>query len=167
MQTPVHPKRPHYIMVALAWLSTLALALFVAFAAPGCRTLSPDGPYAGDEILYSADETIVASYDLLHTFVKWEYENRAALASKPEIKRAADHVRANAQQWIASAIALREAYALSPTAESRRSLKGALAVLRAALTEAVKYMAASQAPPGAPSSAAVSAATPTLHATAR
>lgn len=167
MQTRIHPKRSHYIMVALAWLFTFVLGLFVVIFAPGCSTLAPEGPYAGDEILYSADQTIVTSYDLLHTFVKWEYENRAALASKPEIKRAADHVRANAQQWIASAIALREAYAISPSVENRRSLQGALGVLRAALTETVRYMAASQAPPGAPSSAAVSATTPTLHATAR
>lgn len=185
MQTKVHPTRRQFSGVIAAYLAVFALMMVALFLAPGCGSLSPDGPYAGDEILYTADQTIVTSYDLLHTFVTWEYENRAALASQPEIKRAADHVRANAPQWIASASALREAYAANPTPETRRSLQGAIGVLRAALTEAVRYMAAGAPltsrgetgpvgpigaiePPDAPSSAAISITnTPTLHASTR
>jgi hypothetical protein len=151
----------------------MLLSMFVAVAAlggvllsPGCGTLSSDGPYAGDQILYTADQTIVSSYDLLHTFVSWEYQNRAALSGQPEIKRAADHVRANAQQWIASAIALREAYAIAPTAETRKSLQNALVVLRAALAEAVRYMATAPPPPQ-PAQTPQLRTTPTLYVTTR
>lgn len=110
------------------------------FPAMGCRNLESGGAYNGDRALFEADTVIVTSYDTLHSFVKWEKENRAALAGYPEIKIAADNIRANAQNWIASAIAAREAYSLAPTADTRDSLTRAVAVLRAALTESVKYL---------------------------
>lgn len=119
-----------------AVLCLLSSALWFA----GCGTLDPAGPYKGDEVLYKADMTITTAYDALHGFVSWEYQNRAALASKPEIKKAADNVRVNARQWIDSAIALREAYAANPTNENRDALQKTLGIIRAALNEAVKYM---------------------------
>lgn len=107
----------------------------------GCQSnkLAEPGPYKGDEILYAADKTITSSYRILHSFVKWEYTHRALLP--PEVSHAADAVRGNASRWIDSAIALREAYAVSPTAENRNSLEKTISILEAALTEAAKYMA--------------------------
>jgi len=118
-----------------------AVVLMTAFTA--CGTLAP-GAYNQDEILYRADTAITTGYDVLHTFVKFEYTNRAALASKPQIKKAADKIRAGAPVWIGSAVALREAYASAPTAENRDKLQASLAVLRAALLEATNYLAANQ-----------------------
>ena len=107
----------------------------------GCRILDPAGVYGTDQVLFNADTTIATSYDLLHSYVKWEFENRAALAGYPEVKQSADHIRANARPWIASALALRDAYAANPTGDNRDRLLQTLAVIRAALTEATKYMA--------------------------
>ena len=121
--------------------SLFAVVMLTAFSA--CGTLAP-GVYNKDEILYRADTAITTSYDVLHTFVKFEYTNRAALASRPEIKKAADNIRAHAPLWIGSAIALREAYAAAPTPENRDKLQASIAVLRAALLEATNYLATSQ-----------------------
>lgn len=121
-------------------VKALLLFLIPASLFIGCRSLAPDGPYAGDKLAYEADTIIVTSYDTLHTFVKWEKENRVALDAYPEIKKSADAVRIGAQKWIATAIAAREAYTKSPTPETRDALTRAIAVLRTALAESVKYL---------------------------
>lgn len=123
----------------------LCLALLISVVAVGCdgcaKKLDPAGTYQGDKTLYNADRTIAESYDVMHSFVKFEYDNRAALQGSPEIGKAADNIRANAQRWIKSAIALRDAYATSPTPEGRSKLDDAIRVLRQAITEAGAYMA--------------------------
>lgn len=119
-------------------LGLLSLALM---ANAGCTNrIAADGPYQGDQVLYQADRTIVGAYDLLHTFVKWEFEHRHALTKFPEVTRAADHVRQNAERWITSATALRDAYKANPTDENRAALSHALDVLQAALNEASRYL---------------------------
>lgn len=118
--------------------------VFLGFASAllfsGCGTLSPDGPYKKDKLLYEADVTITTSYQVLRQFVTWEYNNREGLRGTPEIKAAADGVRANSKGWIASAIKIREAYAAAPTTENAQALTKAIGVLRAALTEATRYL---------------------------
>jgi hypothetical protein len=107
----------------------------------GCQTnLVPDGIYDGDVALYRAESTIVSSYELMDNFLLWEYENRASMASMPEVKEAADVIRANGEEWIDTAIALVEAYKLNPTKENQINLNQAVAVIQTALTEAAKYM---------------------------
>lgn len=107
----------------------------------GCATkLAPEGVYKGDAVAYQADNAIVTAYDTLHAFVKWEYDNRAALAKTPEIKNAADVVRNNAQRWILSAQALNDAYQANPTSENKTALEKALATLRTAIAQAVTYL---------------------------
>jgi hypothetical protein len=129
-----------------AVVSAPAITLFVglllgAAAFSGCATkLSPNGPYAGDTVLYNADKAIVESYDTLHLFVKWEWQNRETLSKWPEIKQGADYVRQNAERWISSATGLRDAYAAAPSSESRAALEKSLGVLRTALAEASNYM---------------------------
>lgn len=107
----------------------------------GCGTLNPAGVYNDDKVLYNADMTIATSYEGIHAFVLWEYNNRAALAAKPEIKAAADKMRIGAPLWFASAFALRDAYAATPNTGTQAALGTALSVLRAALTEATRYLA--------------------------
>ncbi len=108
----------------------------------GCATkIDPAGAYHGDTILYNADNVITSAYDVLHTFVKWEADNRTALSELPEVTKAADYVRDHARSWISTAIALREAYAKNPTPENRTSLQSAIVVLQSAMTEATKYLA--------------------------
>lgn len=121
------------LVAGLLGLSTLGLMT-------GCSTVDKDGPYQGDSVLYNADKTILDSYDLLHSFVSWEYANRAALAKWPEIRAAADEVRRNAERWIGSAQVLREAYAADPSPANKDALRKSLAMLRAALSETTQYL---------------------------
>ena len=113
----------------------------------GCGTLDPAGVYHGDKLLYTADVTLADAYDALHGFVQWEYANRAALASQPAIRESADRVRAEAPQWFASALAVRDAYAAAPTTANQSALASALAVIQAAVTQAAAWQAG--APPSA------------------
>lgn len=126
----------HKIKLPLA----LALAFLIA-GAPGCGTPDPAGVYKGDSFLYHAEKTIVTAYDSLDAFVLWEYQNRAALASIPEIRKAADKVREKAKDWIDSAIRLRDAYLANPTPENKSAFRAALRILRQGLAEAANHMA--------------------------
>ena len=139
------------------------MALFVTFVtfclifASSCGKLSKGttanpSPYGGvtaagelktpDRVLYDADFAIATAYEGLHGFVKWEYDNRQALSSTPEIKQAADKIRAGAPAWFKSAIAVRDAYAGNPSADTRSALQKALDTLQAALAEANRYRTA-------------------------
>lgn len=107
----------------------------------GCATkLDPAGPYGSDAILYNADLVITTSYDIVHTFVLWEYSNRDALAAYPGIKAAADVMRKEAPGLINSAMTLREQYAKEPTVTNRLSLNNVLSLLRKSAVEATKQM---------------------------
>ena len=120
---------------------SLCLSAAAALLGAGCGTLDKTGVYAGDQVLYTTELTITTSYDVVHTFVTWEKENRSVLAKWPEIKQAADLMRQDAPHWFKSAHALRDAYALDPSPENRDALQTKLRVLRAALTEAAAHMA--------------------------
>jgi hypothetical protein len=109
----------------------------------GCGTLNPGGVYAGDNALYQADLTIATSYDVLHSFVLFEYENRAGLANAPEIQLFANKVRAGAPQWFATALALRDAYASNPAGATKTALQQAVDVLRTATLESTRYLSQS------------------------
>lgn len=112
----------------------------VLLMTPGCGHLDPAGPYKGDQFLYGVDNTLVNSYSILHTFVKWEYDNRQAMSSIPEIKKAADNIRANSQTWFATADKLRAAYVGDPSQANRTALEQAISVIRQALSEASGYL---------------------------
>jgi len=128
--------------------------LAFSLALSSCGTLSkgtPENPspYGGvtaagelktpDRVLYDADFAIATAYDSLHAFVKWEYENRAAMAGTPEIKQAADKIRAGAPGWFKSVITVRDRYAGNPTTDTRSALQKALDTLQAAIAEANRY----------------------------
>lgn len=119
------------------WVVVAALS----FGAVGCRTLEPGGVYNGDKVLFEAETTIVTSYDLVNTFLKWEQENRAVLQTWPEIKKYADKLRTDYPHWHRTAVVIRDAYALAPNETQAAHLQKSLVLLRAALTEASGYMA--------------------------
>lgn len=125
----------------LLWGIASLLGLVSLILLNGCRTLEPDGPYRGDAILFTADQTIVTSTDILTRFVKWEKDNRAALSVWPEVRKVADDVRRSAPSAIKSAIAVREAYAAAPDETSRKALETALRTLREILNQASVQMA--------------------------
>jgi hypothetical protein len=135
---------PPFAAAALITVSLLTVSLFTT----GCGTLAPDGPYKGDKILHTADASIVTSAALLKNFVEFEFANRALLSREnPKIKDAADQVRRNAEKWVRSALLLRDAYAIAPTAENRAALERALRVLRAAVAESGNYIVPQSANP--------------------
>lgn len=107
----------------------------------GCRTLAPDGEYHGDKVLFEADTAITTSYALVDTFLKWEADNRDALKVWPEIKTYADKLRTDYPYWHRTAIALRDAYAASPSDAQAANLQKSLSLLRTSLVEASGYMA--------------------------
>lgn len=123
------------------YITILFLGIALAFSA-GClpQSLDPQGVYQGQLGVYNAERTIVTSYALMDNFLKWEYDNRAAFASTPEVKQFADSIRANGRNWITTAIALTEAYKLNPTDSNRDKLEAALNIIDTALMEATKYM---------------------------
>jgi hypothetical protein len=120
--------------------ATTLLVGLLALGVTSCGTLAPSGVYGGDKTLYAADLTITTSYDVMHTFVQWEYKNRDSLKQYPEVKKYADVVRAGAKKWIGTAVALRDAYAASPTKEKGAALEIALNVLRESTTQASMYL---------------------------
>lgn len=117
------------------------LLVVTAIALTGCGTLNNTGVYKGDKTLYDADLLITSSYDVIHAFVLYEANNRQELASVPEVKQAADAIRAKAPSAFASAIAIRDVYAQSPNKDTGNALQTSLDVIRAMAVEAAKYMA--------------------------
>lgn len=106
----------------------------------GCRHLDPAGVYQGDQVMYNAELITPTAYDLLHTFVSWEQQNRALITKWPEITRYADFVRLHRKEWFATANRLHDAYKIDPSQVNRDALAAALAVLQSALIEANGYM---------------------------
>jgi hypothetical protein len=132
-----------------------ALSASCSFLTTGCasRDLDPAGVYQGDKVLYETDRAITNGYSLLNGFVKWEYENRALLVSKPEITKAADNVRVQAKGWFDTLHVLRAAYVTDPSPGNRDKLQQTLSLIQAAIAEATKYMALPPPPaPAAPAS---------------
>jgi hypothetical protein len=107
----------------------------------GCKSLDPAGPYGGDQVLYSADLTISTSYDVVHTFVSWEYRNRTALASTPQIHEYADLMRSNYPTYHRAAMSARMVYANSKTKPNQTALALTLDVLREAVRQANQWLA--------------------------
>ncbi|HUD74525.1 MAG TPA: hypothetical protein VMQ76_05585 [Terracidiphilus sp.] len=89
----------------------MTVILSVALVAmSACATkLAPGGPYT-DLVLYNATQVINTAYDSMHSFVQFEYDNRALLAPHPEVKAVADNIRQHGHDWLKAAIALRETY---------------------------------------------------------
>lgn len=121
-------------------IKRLPIPLLALVLLASCGILNPEGAYKGDKLLYTTDVTIRESYDLIHFYVKWEYDNRAALSSMPEIKASADAMRKNAPGWFRSVNALREAYVQAPNDINMAALQKAVAVLRAAIAEVGNYL---------------------------
>jgi hypothetical protein len=120
------------------------LVLFLALPlllATGCRSLDPVGPYGGDQVLYSADLTISTSYDVIHTFVLWEHQNREALKTAPQIKEYADYMRSNYPTYHRAAMSARMVYANSKTKANQTALALTLDVLREAVRQANQWLA--------------------------
>ena len=114
--------------------------LALLFSGPGCQTLDPNGIYNSDKVLYTEDISLITAYDFLHTFVKWEYDNRVLLESVPGVKKHADYIRLNAKQWFSTAIAYRDFYAQQPTDSNKTAMLKAYAILHQVVAQATLLM---------------------------
>ena len=128
-------------MKRILTLLTLTLLLAAPLIYTGCGTLDPAGVYQGDKVLYEADMTISTSYDVVHSFVLWEYTNRATLKTMPQVKEYADYLRLNYPLWHRAAISARSVYTSSKSTANANALQLTLAVLRNAMTQAQQWMA--------------------------
>ena len=128
-------------MKKLLLILTLTLACLAPLTFVGCGTLNPAGVYQGDKVLYDADILISTSYDTVHAFVTWEFNNRSALSSMPEIKNTADALRIQYPIAHKAALNARSAYLSSKSAPNATMLSQALAVLRQCMSTASAYLA--------------------------
>jgi hypothetical protein len=131
--------------IKLIIIATLLLGLL---AFPGCvkRQLDPAGVYQGDSYLFQTELSINTSYEVIHTFVKWEKDNRDILRQWPEVKKAADRMRAGAPDWFKTANAAHDAYKVNPGDQTKSELELSVAILRTALLEATRYMTRTATP---------------------
>ncbi len=128
----------------MKFLKTLLLAVSLVFvaAAPavvvtGCATVAKDGAYRGDKVLLNADSSMVASFSVIESFLRYEQQNRATLPVRTT--EVADYFRANARKWRDSYFAVRDAYAIAPTPDNRSAMEKALALITAGATQAQLY----------------------------
>jgi hypothetical protein len=128
------------LKIQLPILAALLLVNAGFYFTGGCGSLDKTGVYQGDKFLYSSDLALATSYDAIHGFVSWEYQQRqAGLALPPEITKAADDIRAQAPAAFASAFSLRDAYTANPTDANRTAFQTGLNVIHAMLAVANRY----------------------------
>lgn len=116
---------------------TKLLSLPLCFILAGCATILP----GNDPVVVNAERTANLASDTFDTFLKIEYDNRAALETvSPEIHKYAESLRAHAPTWLASLRSLTKAYKFNRTAENKASLQTAVAVVVAAMQESSNYI---------------------------
>lgn len=115
-----------------------------ALSMTGCASLAPSSSYDGDKALYIADQTDLAAYKVMHAFVSFEYDNRAALASHPEIKEAADEIRKNAPDWFAKYDKARAVYVNVRSPETLAAFNLAVQKLKDGVTKATNSLFSAQ-----------------------
>ena len=113
-----------------------ALPLTILLLASGCSSVEP----GNDPLVVNAERTTELAVDTFDLFLRWEYDNRATLATVPQIRRSADRIRAEGQSWLTTTRTLTTAYKANRSPENKANLETALTVLRAALAEARTYL---------------------------
>ena len=126
-------------------LQFITPVILAGFIGTGCATkMAPEGVYNSDSVLYNADLAITTSYDVIQTFVIWEYSHRDILLQYPEIKSTADKIRREAPGIINSAMSIRDQYAKEPNVDNRLALGNILTLLRKTAFEATRQLIENQ-----------------------
>jgi hypothetical protein len=95
---------------------------------------------SGDPVVVNAEKTTALATDSFDSFLKFEYDNRAALQkASPQIKAYADVIRKNGQMWLQSARIMTRAYKNNRSADNKANLQTALAVITNAITQIQQY----------------------------
>lgn len=127
-------------------MKNLSLILFVllSFSISGCKSIG----IGQDPIVVNAERTLSIALTTFDVFLKYEYDNRAALEQiSPDIKKFADVIRRNGKNWIETANNLKIAYKHNRTEQAKVSLITALALVQSALNESQKYISNPQLQP--------------------
>lgn len=129
------------------YLLIIGLALTLPVFNTGCPSapLDKTGAYANNSTLYATDSSIDAAFRVLDVFLTFQMQNRATLPK--EINDFADKLRVDAPKWGKSLVALRDAYAASPTPQNKANLDLTLRLLREAVTQASTYLVVKPASP--------------------
>lgn len=120
----------------------LLLIALCCFALAGCvSTVAPGGAYNNDTFLYNAESSVTTAYQTFDALLKFEYDNRAALSSTPEVKQYADYVRLNAPKWKITFEELDATYKVNPTAENKDKVQNILNLVKTVLAQSTIYLA--------------------------
>lgn len=111
--------------------------LFLAVILCGCASILP----GNDPLVVNAERTAAISLEVFDVFLKFEYDNREALAKiSPDINRTAETIRRNGKNWILTLRAVTRSYKQNRTPEGKFALITALSVVQTAIAESQKYM---------------------------
>jgi hypothetical protein len=114
------------------------------FFSTGCTTsrqLDPSGVYAGDQLLWQADQLIVDVDTTLTEIESLAARNPEVFSSNPKLKSLLEKVKAERDgtpkdnEVLTNLIRIRDAYAVSKSAENATTLQKSFVVARAFLTE--------------------------------
>jgi hypothetical protein len=108
-------------------LAASVLALPASVFVAGCR--APSTVVADDKIILNAERAIVSSFEVIDTFLKFEYTNRSNLPSKVTIT--ADMIRRDAPIAFMNARSVLRAYKETQTPEQRMFLEDSLVQIQA------------------------------------
>jgi hypothetical protein len=126
------------IVCAPCAIRCFPVAVIAPLVLTSCQTQRAPGPYAGNAALYTTDSAITAAFGVLDAFMVFQSVNRANLPS--EVNAFADRTRRDAPGWSRSILALRDAYAASPTPANKDALDKVIGLVRVAVTQATLYL---------------------------
>jgi hypothetical protein len=118
-------------------LSVLSTLVFICFAS-GCAGIAP----GHDPVVVNAERATVLALDTVDTFLAWEFQNREAFASVPEIRESANYLRRNAPAWFETARDLTKSYKQNRTEQNKANLGTVIAILQRATRQANAYLPA-------------------------
>jgi NH3-dependent NAD+ synthetase len=113
-----------FLAIALA---AAFLALPVSLVVTGCKT--PTTETQPSNIVLNAEKTIASSFEVIDTFLKFEYTNRASLPAS--VTAAADAIRRDAPIAFMNARSVLRAYKETQTPEQQLFLEDSLVQIQA------------------------------------
>jgi hypothetical protein len=102
----------------------------------GCALLP-----GADPVVVRAEQATAVAVEIFHAFLKFELDNRAALAGTPEIRAAAERIGERGPDLLETARALTKAYKANRTADNKVAMETITATLEALAQEAQAHLA--------------------------
>ncbi len=125
-------------LLFLAPLSFLLLWAIPVASVPvltGCASIT-----SGDPVVVRTEQAMSLAFDTMDAFVKFEHLYNSKGELGPDVRNAAEKIRAGAPKWMATAKIMLQTYKNNRTEENKANLMTALAMLQAGASEATKYL---------------------------